>query len=73
MQEKDHYFGTIGAFGEVHEDGSINKEFQELQELFTAKKVIPNESIPFLAKRCKKEGKLACVEQLHNLIMKVVC
>ena len=30
VQEKDHYFGTDGAFGEVNEDGSIDKELQEL-------------------------------------------
>ena len=43
MQEKDHYFGIVGAFSEVHEDGSIDKEFQELEELFTKGKVVPNE------------------------------
>ena len=54
MQEKYHYFGTVGGFGEVHEGGSINKEFQELTEA----KTVTNESILFLTKRCKKRRKL---------------
>ena len=73
VQENDHYFGTVGAFSEVHEGGSIDKEFEELEELFTEGKAVPNEAVLSLAKRCKKEGNLACGKQLHNLIIKMVC
>ena len=34
MQEKDHYFGTVGASGEVHKDGSIQwKEIMKEREM----------------------------------------
>ena len=54
----------------MHDDGSIDKKFQELEELFTEGKTVPNEAVLFLAKRCKKEGNLACGKQLYNLIIK---
>ena len=73
VQENDHYFGTVEAFSEVHEDGSIYKKFEELEELFTEGKAVPNDAVFSLAKRCKKEGNLACAKQLHNLIIKMVC
>ena len=39
----------------LYEDGSINKEFQELQEQFTEGETISNKLVLFLTKRCKKE------------------